>query len=96
MWNKTQAKILSGGKLHLELKNVQRAGFYYIQRVNDFDVTLSKWRPVKRDRSNNKMFKEGKGKKESTKFFQDFRNGGSVVSLLLYLRLMVLLILCLS
>ena len=47
-----KAKILTGGRLHLKLKNVQRAGFYYIQRVNDFDVMLSKWHPLKHDLKN--------------------------------------------
>ena len=47
-----KAEILRGGRLHLKLKSVQRAGFYYIKRVNDFQVTLSGWHPLKRDRKN--------------------------------------------
>ena len=37
------------GKLFLSLKNVQRAGFYYIQRNGDFDIKLSNWHPLKDD-----------------------------------------------
>jgi len=46
---KRQAKILEGGRLHLKLENVQRAGFYYIRRRDDFRVDLSGWHSLMKD-----------------------------------------------
>ena len=45
---KNIANIVNGN-LVLSVKNVQRAGFYYIRRVDDFNIKFSEWNSVTND-----------------------------------------------